>query len=62
MPAKRGLCGCLGSKAPPEISYGEDNNGMTLKPIDLDLPMPHDEDELNAKFAELVVSTFHSDG
>jgi len=32
------------------------NGGMTLKPIEVDLPMPEDEAELNAKFSELVVS------
>jgi hypothetical protein len=32
------------------------NGGMTLKPIEVDLPMPEDEVELNAKFSELVVS------
>ena len=59
MPAKQGLCWCLGGRggAPPEISYGLENGGMTLQPIPLDLPMPTDEDQLNATFAELVVST-----
>lgn len=56
MPAKRGLCWCFGGRAPPEISYGVENGGMTLKPMEVDLPMPQDEEELNAKFTELVVS------
>ena len=56
MPAKKGFCWCLGATAPPEISYGMENGGMTLKPIEVDIPMPTDENELNTKFAELVVS------
>ena len=55
MPAKKGFCWCLGSRAPPEISYGVENGGMTVKPIEVDLPMPQDEEELNAVFSELVV-------
>ena len=58
MPAKKGFCWCIGGSAPPEISYGLENGGMTLKPIEVDIPMPQDENELNAIFAELVVSTF----
>ncbi|KAK2166761.1 hypothetical protein NP493_1306g00020 [Ridgeia piscesae] len=54
MPAKKGFCWCLGSRAPPEISYGVENGGMTIKPIEVDLPMPQDEGELNAIFTELV--------
>jgi hypothetical protein len=56
MPAKKGFCWCLGGRQPPEISYNIENGGMTLKPIQVDIPMPSD-DELNAMFAELVVST-----
>ena len=57
MPARRGFCWCLGGSAPPEISYDRAvNGGMALKPIQLDLPMPEDEAELNATFSELVVS------
>ena len=58
MPARRAFCWCIGRSAPPEISYeiSAVNGGMTLKPIALDLPMPEDEVELNAKFTELVVS------
>jgi len=29
---------------------------MTLKPIEVDIPMPEDEMEINAKFSELVVN------
>ena len=56
MPGKSGFCWCLGGTAPPEISYGIENGGMTLKPIEVDIPMPQDDEELNAMFAELVVS------
>ena len=56
MPAKKGFCWCLGGTVPPEISYGLENGGMTLKPIEVEIPMPEDEKELNTKFAELVVS------
>lgn len=57
MPARRGFCWCIGGSTPPEISYDMAvNGGLTLKPIELDMPMPEDETELNAKFSELVVS------
>jgi len=56
MPAKKGFCWCLGGTAPPEISYGLDNRGMTLKPIEADIPMPEGEGELDSRFSELVVS------
>ena len=56
MPAKKRFCLCLGGTAPPEISYGVENGGMTLKPVEVDLPMPQDEEELNSLFVELVVS------
>ena len=55
MPAKKRFCLCLGGTAPPEISYNLDSDGMTLKPVEVDLPMPHDEEELNSLFVELVV-------
>ena len=60
MPAKNGFCWCFGRSAPPEITLAGPENGMSLKPMTMmpmDLPMPTDEEELNAKFAELVVST-----
>lgn len=60
MPAHRrgkGLCGCFGSNEPPEITYHVVENGgiVNLQPHPLTptQPMP-DEEELNAKFAELV--------
>lgn len=56
MPAKKGFCWCLGGTRHPEISYGIENGGMTLKPIEVDIPMPEDEMEINAKFSELVVN------
>ena len=58
MPAKKGFCWCLGSRAPPEISYGVENGGMTVKPVEVDLPMPQDEEELDAIFSELVVGLY----
>ena len=64
MPGKTGFCWCFGGTAPPEISYGIENGGMTLKPIEVEIPMPQDEEELNSKFAELVVSNsslYHQD-
>lgn len=60
MPSKKGLCWCWGGRAPPEITYGIENGAMTLKQIETDAPMPQDEHELNAMFAELVVSTVTS--
>lgn len=55
MPGKGGLCWCLGGRGPPEIKFGTDYDSP-LKPVMLDIPMPTDENELNAKFEELVVS------
>ena len=59
MPRKRGggggLCGCFGGgDEPPSITY-EVDNGMLLHPMEVAEPMPPLE-ELNVKFAELVVS------
>ena len=57
MPRKRGslLCGCFGGgDETPHITY-EVDNGMVLHPMEVADPMPPLE-ELNAKFAELVVS------
>ena len=56
MPSKKGFCWCFGGRAPPEITYGIENGAMTIKQIEMDAPMPQDEEELNAMFAELVVS------
>ncbi|XP_025103883.1 LOW QUALITY PROTEIN: disheveled-associated activator of morphogenesis 2-like [Pomacea canaliculata] len=53
MPGKGGLCWCLGGRGPPEIKFGTDYDSP-LKPVMLDIPMPTDENELNAKFEELV--------
>lgn len=55
MPGKPGLCWCFGGSRPPEITYDVDI-GMPLKPMAVDLPMPTNEGELDAKFSELVVS------
>lgn len=54
MPRKRGV-GCFGSRSNhPEIRYGIDPKGM--QPLqEFSQPMP-EESELNAKFAEIVVS------
>ena len=54
MPGNKGICWCLGGTVPPKISYGMENGGMTLKPFEVDIPMPTDEAELDAKFTELV--------
>lgn len=63
MPAQRrgkGICGCFGSNEPPEITYHVVENGGIINlqphPLTPTQPMP-DEEELNSKFAELVVST-----
>ncbi|XP_064600215.1 disheveled-associated activator of morphogenesis 1-like [Liolophura sinensis] len=53
MPGKPGLCWCFGGSRPPEITYDVDI-GMPLKPMAVDLPMPTNEGELDAKFSELV--------
>lgn len=57
---KTGICSCLGSSEPPEITYHVVENGgvvniqpNVLTPVQ---PMPGEE-ELNAKFSELVVIT-----
>ena len=56
---RRGWCGCLRDDEPPEITYCVvDGAGtLSLQAVTPSLPMP-DEEELNAKFAELVVSYF----
>ncbi|XP_060532378.1 disheveled-associated activator of morphogenesis 1 isoform X2 [Cylas formicarius] len=58
MPAvrsKRGWCGCLQDDEPPEITYcvAENTGTLTLQAITPTQPMPSQE-ELDAKFAELV--------
>lgn len=56
----RGWCGCLGGEGePPEITYcvaDGGGGGLTLQAMTPTTPMP-DEEELNEKFAELVVSS-----
>ena len=58
---RRGWCGCLrDDNEPPEITYCVvDGAGtLSLQAVTPSIPMP-DEEELNAKFAELVVSTVY---
>ena len=56
MPSRHRLCWCLGGSK-PEISYNAaDNGGLQLVPLEVAEPMPTDATELDAKFAELVVS------
>ncbi|XP_048259001.1 disheveled-associated activator of morphogenesis 1-like [Haliotis rufescens] len=52
MPGKQGICWCLGGSRPPEIKCVDYDSPP--KPLALDIPMPTDEAELNAKFEELV--------
>ena len=54
MPAKDTFCWCFGGR-PPEIRYGIDT-GVPLKPMAVEIPMPNDESEIDAKFSEIVVS------
>ena len=56
---RRGWCGCLRDDEPPEITYCVvDGAGtLSLQAVTPALPMP-DEEELNAKFAELVVRNY----
>ena len=57
MPLRHRLCWCLTGRK-PEISYNAaDNGGLQLVPLDMAEPMPTDSAELDAKFAELVVSS-----
>ncbi|XP_018324678.1 disheveled-associated activator of morphogenesis 1 isoform X2 [Agrilus planipennis] len=58
MPAvrnRRGWCGCLQNDEPPEITYCvvENSGTLSLQALTPTQPMPS-EDELDAKFAELV--------
>ena len=57
MPRKRSAFGCFGSRPGhhPEIRYGLDSGQGMHVLREFSLPMP-EESELNAKFAELVVS------
>ena len=48
--------GLLWGLAGGRYRYGVENGGLTLKPIEVQQPIPQDEAELNAKFEELVVS------
>ncbi|KAL4238139.1 Dishevelled associated activator of morphogenesis 2 [Mactra antiquata] len=52
MPSKQTFCWCFGGR-PPDIKYGIDGDTQ-LKSMALDIPMPTDEAELNARFEELV--------
>ncbi|XP_053407279.1 disheveled-associated activator of morphogenesis 1-A-like [Mercenaria mercenaria] len=52
MPSKQTFCWCFGGR-PPDIKYGIDGDTQ-LKSMALDIPMPTDENELNAMFEELV--------
>lgn len=55
MPRKRGV-GCFGSRSNhPEIRYGIDHSKGMQTLQEFSQPMP-EESELNAKFAEIVVS------
>lgn len=64
MPAgRRRFCRCWGasSSAHPKITYARDQtgDGIALKPFQpLDIPPMPAEDDLNAMFADLVVSPF----
>jgi len=54
MPSKQTLCWCFGGR-PPDIKYQMDGD-VAMKPMAVDIPMPTDENEINVKFEELVVS------
>lgn len=56
MPAPRGVCWCFGGR-PPEITYGIDGE-TPLKAMEVEVPMPTDEKEIDEKFAEIVVIEF----
>jgi len=60
---RRAWCGCLsGPEEPPEITYCVADGvggGLSLQAITPTTPMP-EEEELNSKFAELVVSRVNS--
>ncbi|XP_062616663.1 disheveled-associated activator of morphogenesis 1-like [Saccostrea cucullata] len=53
MPApKKSMCWCFGGR-PPEITYGIDGD-TPLKAMEVEVPMPSDEKEIDEKFAEIV--------
>lgn len=54
MPGRQSFCWCFGGR-PPEITYGIDTEAP-LKSMEVNIPMPDDEKEIDAKFAEIVVS------
>lgn len=54
MPSKQTFCWCFGGR-PPDIKYGIDG-ATPPHAMALAIPMPTDENELNTKFEELVVS------
>jgi hypothetical protein len=56
MIGKKRFCWCFRGHKAPEITYSLEN-GLTLQPVTPDIPMPSDPEEVNARFAELVVST-----
>jgi hypothetical protein len=51
MSAKQSSWCCCFSGRPPEITRLE----VTAQPIQIDIPLPDDENEINAKFSEIVV-------
>ena len=56
MPRRSSIFACFGCGArQPEIQFEPDKDG--LQPVEFTLPMP-DENELNLKFSEIVVSLF----
>nr|XP_011446761.2 disheveled-associated activator of morphogenesis 1-A isoform X1 [Crassostrea gigas]XP_011446762.2 disheveled-associated activator of morphogenesis 1-A isoform X1 [Crassostrea gigas]XP_011446763.2 disheveled-associated activator of morphogenesis 1-A isoform X1 [Crassostrea gigas]XP_011446764.2 disheveled-associated activator of morphogenesis 1-A isoform X1 [Crassostrea gigas]XP_011446765.2 disheveled-associated activator of morphogenesis 1-A isoform X1 [Crassostrea gigas]XP_011446766.2 dishe len=52
MPAPKSVCWCFGGR-PPEITYGIDGE-TPLKAMEVEVPMPTDEKEIDEKFAEIV--------
>ena len=54
MPRRSSIFACFGRRASqPDIRYEPDKDA--LQPVEFTLPMP-DENELNLKFSEIVVS------
>ncbi|KAG8227858.1 hypothetical protein J437_LFUL006482, partial [Ladona fulva] len=53
---RRGWCSCFQNDEPPEITYCvvDQTGTLSLQALTPTQPMPEDEEELNAKFAELV--------
>lgn len=54
MPAPKSVCWCFGGR-PPEITIDGDT---PLKAMEVEIPMPTDEKEIDEKFAEIVVIEF----